>query len=73
MTYASFRETIQKKLERSPNGRTWRELREQLNLPYARPCPEWVKTLEREIGLSRVKAAGGGRALVWRLGAKKKR
>jgi len=42
-------------------------LREALALPYDRPCPEWTRQLEEEIGLIRRK--GSGRSLVWQLAA----
>ena len=64
MTYVRFRDSIQARLRRASAGLTWQALRRELRLPYTRPCPEWVKALERDIGLARIK--GGGRALVWR-------
>ena len=33
------------------------------DLPYDRPCPEWTRRLESEIGLIRQK--GTGKAFVW--------
>ena len=57
MTYLKFREKIRRGLARHP-GRTWKQLREELALPYDRPCPEWTKRLEREIGLERRKVRG---------------
>ncbi|HYE17618.1 MAG TPA: hypothetical protein VEA69_04195 [Tepidisphaeraceae bacterium] len=66
MRYPEFRDAIHTALRRNGTGLTWAELRDRLSLPYDRPCPEWTKDLEREIGLLRVK--GVGRALVWRLG-----
>ena len=65
MKYTEFRHAIQTELLRRPEGSTWAELRDHLDLPYDRPCPAWTATLEREIGLVRVK--GDGRALVWKL------
>lgn len=65
MRYIDFRDAILKELCRRPDGLTWVQLRQRLALPYDRPCPEWTKRLEQEIGLSRGK--GIGRALVWRL------
>ena len=62
MYYTEFRDTIKDHLARHPAGRTWAQLRDELNLPYDRPCPEWTKRLEGEIALSRVE--GDGRALV---------
>ncbi|MEM9252981.1 MAG: hypothetical protein AAGB29_11580 [Planctomycetota bacterium] len=66
MRYTEFRDTIHRRLKRRKAGMTWAELRDTLGLPYNRPCPEWTKKLEAEIGLTRVK--GSGRALVWRVG-----
>lgn len=65
MRYTEFRTAIQKELRRIPNGRTWAELRDSLDLPYERPCPSWTGRLESEIGLVRVR--GAGRALLWKL------
>ena len=65
MQYVEFRDRIQRKLLRQPSGMTWAKLREELKLPYERPCPNWTKQLEKEIGLTRTK--GEGRALVWKV------
>lgn len=65
MRYVEFRDSIQTALREYPNGMTWRELRDNLDLPYDSPCQEWVYRLEEEIGLTRTK--GTGRALIWRL------
>lgn len=65
MTFPEFREAIQSELRRTRAGLTWVELRERLGLPYDRPCPEWTRRLEEEIGLSRLKE--GGRSLVWKV------
>jgi hypothetical protein len=67
MTYAEFRTRIQRHLEKQSSGATWQELRDTLKLPYARPCPEWTRRLEEEIGLVRCK--GHGRSLHWTLAA----
>lgn len=65
MRYVEFKTEIQRHLQRSVDGATWVELRDILALPYDRPCPEWTRRLEEEIGLVRRK--GAGRALVWGL------
>jgi hypothetical protein len=65
MSYAEFKGAIHQRLKLSRHGATWVELRDSLGLPYARPCPEWTRRLESEIGLVRRK--GSGRALVWGL------
>jgi hypothetical protein len=63
MTYQQFRDSIQTKLRSRRLGMTWRELRDDLELPYDRPCPEWTRRLESDIGLVRKK--GTGNAFVW--------
>ena len=63
MRYVEFRDVIRDALRRNPAGLTWRGLKQLLDLPYDRPCPSWVKRLEVEVGLSRVK--GTGRAYAW--------
>ena len=65
MRYAEFRDSIQADLRKSRSGKTWKELQRSLNLPYKRPCPEWVGRLEQEIGLLRDTRRGS--ALVWRV------
>jgi hypothetical protein len=65
MTYDEFKTTLQRHLKKHPAGATWQELRDTLKLPYNRPCPEWTKQLETDIGLVRRK--GSGRALQWAL------
>ena len=65
MRYVEFRAAIQQHLQRNRQGTTWLELRDALALPYDRPCPEWTRRLEEEIGL--VHRKGSGRALVWAL------
>jgi hypothetical protein len=63
MTYAEFRDTIGTALQKKSSGATWHELRAAHDLPYERPCPEWTRRLEKEIGLVRRK--GDSRALIW--------
>jgi len=63
MRYVDFRDTIREELLWNPEGLTWKELKERLELPYKTPCPTWISRLEQEIGLSR--ARGSGRAYVW--------
>jgi hypothetical protein len=65
MRYVEFRNAIEEVLLENRAGLTWAELKERLNLPYKQPCPEWVKRMEEEAGLSR--ARGMGRAYVWRI------
>lgn len=65
MRYVGFRDRILAELHRRPGGLTWKQLRDCLDLPYDRPCPEWVKRMEAEDGLLR--APGDGRAYLWRV------
>jgi hypothetical protein len=65
VTYLHFRDTIRAALARHSGGLTWRELDQVLHFSSGRPCPEWVRRLETEIGL--VRQPGPGRALVWKL------
>jgi hypothetical protein len=65
MRYIEFRDAIEKELRRRHGGLTWLQLKTRLRLPYDRPCPSWVKSLEKEICLTRQR--NGGRALVWTL------
>ena len=63
MTYLAFKSAIAADLKKHRAGKTWKTLRADLHLPYDRPCPEWTRRLENEIGLVRRKAEGN--ALVW--------
>jgi hypothetical protein len=63
--YIQFRTLIQKVLLTHPAGYTWKELRDKLDLPYDQPCPTWVKQLEEDIGLFRVRETG--RAYIWKI------
>ncbi len=63
MTYAEFKQAVQAELRRRRRGTTWSELKTARRLPYDRPCPEWTRRLEKEIGLVRRK--GESRSLIW--------
>ena len=63
MRFSEFRDAVQRELAGRPAGLTWLELRRNAALPYDRPCPEWTRRLEQEIGLVRVR--GERRALRW--------
>ena len=65
MRYLEFRDAIQRELRKQSVGLTWKELRDKLRLPYESACPTWVKQLEQDIGLSRVR--NHGPAKVWSL------
>jgi len=63
MNYVEFKNIIEAALRKKSSGATWHELRAAHDLPYDRPCPEWTRRLEKEIGLIRRK--GNGRSLIW--------
>jgi hypothetical protein len=65
MRYVEFRDRIGEELRRTPTGLTWAELKRRLKLPYNIPCPEWVKQMEHEIGLSRERISG--RSFTWKV------
>lgn len=53
--YEEFKNSIKNILERHPSGLTWTQIRDKLNLPQKYPNNQWVKRLENEIGLARIK------------------
>jgi hypothetical protein len=63
VSYLEFKQTIRESLGKHPHGLTWKELREKAHLPYERPCPEWTRRLEQDLGLRRSK--GSTNALIW--------
>jgi hypothetical protein len=63
MRYIDFRDRILEELRRCPDGLTWAELKQRLDLPYAHPCPAWVARLEQEVGLTRSRDSAP--AYVW--------
>ena len=69
MRYVDFRDTIQAELQQNRAGLTWAELKRRLDLPYERPCGNWVGRMEQEIGLLRTR--GEGRAYIWKIGSKR--
>ena len=66
MTYEQYKGLIHAELRKRGRGMTWRELRDNLDLPYERACPEWTRRLEEDIGLIRRK--GIGKAFLWSCG-----
>ncbi len=62
--YEEFREAIRSELASNPDGLRWSELRTRLQLDQKVPNNIWVRRLERDIRLLRVKDVIGTR---WRL------
>jgi hypothetical protein len=65
MKYVEFKSRIENELKNNPDGKTWKELKSNLKLPYKNPCPTWVSNLEKEIGVTRNNRRG--RELVWKI------
>lgn len=60
--YEDFKNSIKSILERHPSGLTWTQIRDKLNFSQKYPNNQWVRRLESDIGLKRIKA---GRDLFW--------
>lgn len=64
MSYEEFRDKIKGALEYNDRGMTWTELKNHLKLEQVVPNNKWVRLLENDIGLVRLKDVRG---VVWRL------
>lgn len=62
--YEDFKSSIKNILERHPNGLTWTEIRDKLNYSQKFPNNKWVRKLEEDIGLKRIKR---GNQMIWAL------
>jgi len=62
--YEKFKTQIEAILRVEPEGLTWTEIKQRLNLPQRVPNNRWVRRMEKDIGLTRSKEARG---IVWRL------
>jgi antitoxin component of MazEF toxin-antitoxin module len=65
MTYEEFREKIKRVLQYNDKGMTWTEIRTQLKLEQVVPNNKWVRRMEKDIGLLRVKGKDG--VILWRI------
>jgi len=65
MTYEQFRDKIRQTLEYNDLGMTWTRLRNNLQLDQVVPNNKWVRRLEKDIGLMRVKGSDG--VILWRV------
>ncbi len=59
VTYESFRDTVKRELEASRAPLTWTEIRTLAKLPEKFPNNQWVRRMERDIGLHRSKDGHG--------------
>ena len=65
MTYEEFKQIIKDELEKAPDGLTWTQIRERRPELYQRfPANQWVRQMEKDIGLVREKVKG---KVYWRL------
>ena len=69
MHYEKFIELIQNELVKHPDGLTWVELKNKLNLPFDRPCQTWIYQMEQEIDLTRSRKTQ--RTYIWKISPKK--
>lgn len=63
MIYEEFRDKIKNLLQYN-DGMTWTEIRDKLDFPQVVPNNKWVRLMEQDIGLLRIKDPRG---LIWRL------
>lgn len=65
MTYEEFKQIIKEELEKAPNGLTWSQIRERRPELYQKfPANQWVRQMEKDIGLIRSRKAG---KVIWKL------
>jgi hypothetical protein len=62
--YEKFKIQIEAVLKAELGGLTWTEIRTKLSLPQKAPNNKWVRLMEKDIGLTRVKEKRG---TVWKL------
>ena|SRR5579875_3039505 len=65
LTYEQFRDQVKQTLQFQDNGMTWSQIRERLALDQVVPNNKWVRQLEKDIGLERVK--GKDNIILWRI------
>jgi antitoxin component of MazEF toxin-antitoxin module len=65
MTYEEFRDKIKGVLQYNDKGMTWTQIRTRLKLDQVVPNNKWVRRMEKDIGLMRVKGTDG--VIVWRV------
>jgi len=66
MSYEEFKSKIAEALKTAPDGLSWTQIKQQLGLPQRVPNNLWVRMMEKDISLSRVKDQKTGKTL-WRL------
>jgi len=56
--YEDFKKSIKNILQRYPAGLTWAEIKDKLNYYQIAPNNKWVRNLEKDIGLIRIRKEG---------------
>jgi len=65
MIYEEFRQIIKEELQKAQEGLTWTQIRKRRPEIYQKfPANQWVRRMERDIGLIRSKEKG---KTLWRL------
>lgn len=59
MTYERFRNQIRDALKEAETPQTWTEIRTTLSLPQLFPNNQWVRKMEKDIGLQRIRDSQG--------------
>jgi bifunctional DNA-binding transcriptional regulator/antitoxin component of YhaV-PrlF toxin-antitoxin module len=62
--YADFQKSVESVLKRFPEGLIWSEIKKKMNFPQSRPNNRWVRQLEEDIGLTRVKTS---KHTIWKI------
>jgi len=65
MIYEEFRDKIKGLLQYNDKGMTWTQIRTRLKLDQVVPNNKWVRRMEKDIGLMRVKGTDG--VILWRV------
>ncbi len=65
MSYQEFRDKIRSTLKGADQPLTWTEIRTVASLPQARPNNQWVRRMEKDIGLARERDKSG--IIYWKL------
>jgi hypothetical protein len=65
MSYEQFRDKIKSVLQYNDKGMTWTQIRTQLRLNQVVPNNKWVRRMEKDMGLIRVKGKDG--IVLWRI------
>jgi antitoxin component of MazEF toxin-antitoxin module len=64
--YEDFKEAVIEVLSALPNGCAWSELKQKAKLPQLTPSPMWVKKLEDDACLKRIRDPATSQ-IIWRL------